>query len=131
GASRCDLLLAGGCVVTMDEERRILESGDVAISGGRIVGVGAGPFDAARTIDCRGKAVLPGLIDCHNHLFQTLARGLGEGLPGWEWLSSFMWPYAAALTREDVRAAVRLGAVEAVRNGTTTVLDHHYGLADE
>ena len=79
----CDLLLTGGSVVTVDDERRVIEPGAVAVSGNRIVAVGTDDdlagYRAGRTIDCSGHAVMPGLIDTHNHLFQGLARGLGEG----------------------------------------------------
>src|SRR6059036_3821971 len=133
-AAPCDLLLTGGCVVTIDDERRVLDPGAVAIAGDRIVAVGS-PEELSvvrpgRTVDCSGMAVIPGLVDCHKHLFQGLARGLGEGLGGWRWLAEFMWPYAGAITQEETRAAALLGSIEAARAGTTAVLDHHYGRAD-
>ena len=81
-------------------------------------------------VDCRNRVVLPGLVDCHNHLFQALVRGLGEGLEIWPWLREFMWPYAIAMRPEQARAAVTLGVVEALRAGTTTVVDHHYAPTD-
>src|SRR5919201_5260285 len=112
----CDLVLTGGAVVTVDDDRRVLEPGAVAISGDRIVAVGTpdelAAVRAARTVDCRGKAVLPGLIDCHNHLFQGLARGLGEGMSLWPWLCDFMWPYSAAITREEADVAAPPGGAE-------------------
>jgi 5-methylthioadenosine/S-adenosylhomocysteine deaminase len=130
----CDLLLTGGAVVTVDDERSVFDPGAVAIAGDRIVAVGAAAdlagYRAARAVDCSGSAVIPGLVDCHNHLFQTLARGLGEGLGGWPWLARFMWPYAGAITPEETRAAALLGAIEAARAGTTAILDHHYGRTD-
>ncbi len=131
---RCDLILRGGTVITVDPNRPVIEGGFVAISGEHIVAVG-GPEDTAaieadREISCVGKVVMPGLIDCHNHNFQSLGRTLGEGLTGWEWLSLFMWPYAGQITPEETLAAVYLGAVEAVLAGTTSVLDHHYGRTD-
>jgi 5-methylthioadenosine/S-adenosylhomocysteine deaminase len=132
--SQCDLLLTGGTVVTVDDARRVIDDGAVAISGELITAVGTAAelsgLRAARTIDCRGKAVMPGLIDCHTHLYQGLARSLGEGMPLWSWLADFMWPYAAAISTEDARAAALLGAVEAVRAGTTCILDHHYAPSD-
>lgn len=132
--AECDLLLTGGTVVAMDDERRVLDPGAVAVTGERIVAVGmpqelAG-FRPRRTIECRGKAILPGLVNCHNHLFHTLARGLGEGLPLWPWLSEFLWPYAVAMGPEDARAAARLAAVEAARSGITCLVDNHYAPAD-
>jgi 5-methylthioadenosine/S-adenosylhomocysteine deaminase len=130
----CDLLLTGGCVVTVDDERRVFDPGAVAITGDRITAVG--PADelsgtrAGRVVDCCGTAVIPGLIDCHNHLFQGLARGLGEGMSLWPWLCEFMWPYAAAITPAEATVAARLGAIEAVRAGTTCIVDNHYAPAD-
>ena len=133
-APRCDLLLKGGHLVTVDDERRVIAGGSLAITGDRIVAVGPQAelerFTAARVVDCRNSVVMPGLVDCHNHLFQALVRGLGEGLEIWPWLREFMWPYAIAITAEDARAAVTLGVVEALRAGTTTVVDHHYAPTD-
>ena len=75
--STCDLLLTGGSVITVDDERRVLEPGAVAISGERIVAVGTpeelAEYLAARTIDCTGKAVIPGLIDSHTICFRASA----------------------------------------------------------
>jgi 5-methylthioadenosine/S-adenosylhomocysteine deaminase len=134
GPRECDLLLTGGSVVTVDDERRVLEPGAVAVTGDRIVAVGTpqelGDFRTGRTVDCSGKAVTPGFVDCHNHLFQGLARGLGEGMSLWPWLCEFMWPYAAAISSEEAQVAAALGAIEAVRAGTTAVVDNHYSPAD-
>ncbi|MEU6125792.1 amidohydrolase family protein [Streptomyces sp. NPDC047123] len=131
----CDLLLSRARVVTVDEGRAVHEPGSVAVVGGRVAAVGpAGEVDAAwratRTVDCRGRAVLPGFTDGHTHLFQSLARGLGEGLPIWPWLCEFMWPYSIAVGPDDARVAATLGAVEALRSGITTVVDHHYAPTD-
>src|SRR5207244_8602533 len=96
GSDGFDLLLSGGSVVTMDEGRRVLEPGAVGIRGERIAFVGspaAVPGGARREIDCTGKAVLPGFVDCHTHLFQGLARGIGDGMSLWPWLCDFLWPY--------------------------------------
>jgi 5-methylthioadenosine/S-adenosylhomocysteine deaminase len=134
GVGTCDLLLTGGSVVTVDDERRVLEPGAVAIRGERIVAVGTPEelqgWQAARRMDCTGKAVIPGLIDCHNHLFQYLARGLGEGLELWPWLRDFMWPLATTISKEEARAGATLAAVEAARAGTTCILDNHYAPTD-
>lgn len=131
----CDLLLSGGRVVTVDDRRSVYEPGSVAITGNRIAAVGPAAetdtaWQAARTVDCRGRAVVPGFTDGHSHLFQSLARGLGEGLSIWPWLCEFMWPYSIAVTPDDARAAATLGAVEALRSGITTVIDNHYAPTD-
>ncbi|PXX71608.1 5-methylthioadenosine/S-adenosylhomocysteine deaminase [Nocardia tenerifensis] len=131
---RCDLLLTGGTVITVDDARNVHLPGAVAVSGSRIVAVGTAAeladWRADTVLDCGGRAVLPGLVDGHNHLYQALARGLGEGMSIVPWLCEFMWPYSIAMTREDAVAAARLGAVEALRAGTTTVIDNHYAPSD-
>ena len=105
----CDLLLIGGSVVTVDDDRRVIEPGAVAIDGERITAVGPAEdfagWTSARRIDCSGKAVIPGFVDCHSHLFQTLARGLGDGLALWPWLNEFMWPYAGTIAPNEARIA--------------------------
>jgi len=83
-------------------------------------------YRASRTIDCRGKAILPGFVDGHNHAFQTLGRGLGEGKPVYEWLNAFMWPYARVITTPEAAVAAKLTAIEAARAGVTAMLDDHY-----
>ena len=130
----CDLLLTNGSVITVDDQRNVHEPGAVAIRGDRIVAVGA-PSDleryrAARVIDCTGKAILPGFVDTHTHMFQSLGRGLGEGMPLYPWLSDFMWPYAQVISRQEAWAGIRLTAVEAARAGTTAVVDDHYAPTD-
>lgn len=130
----CDLLFLHGHVITMDDQDRIIDNGAVAVRGTRIAAVGPcaelAHWRAKRSIDCRGTAVLPGLIDCHNHLFQVAGRGLGDGMALWQWLGEFMLPLAANIDACEALAAVRLGAFEALSCGTTTVVDNHYAPAD-
>jgi 5-methylthioadenosine/S-adenosylhomocysteine deaminase len=132
--SACDLLLIGGSVVTVDDERRVIEPGAVAIDGERITAVGPAEhfagWTAGRRVDCTGRAVVPGFVDCHSHLFQTLARGLGDGLALWPWLNEFMWPYAFTIDPKQARIAALVGAAQAVRAGTTCVIDNHYAPND-
>jgi 5-methylthioadenosine/S-adenosylhomocysteine deaminase len=134
GARTCDLLLTDGAVVTVDDERNVFEPGAVAITGDRVVAVGPADeladYSAVRTVGCAGRAVIPGFTDCHNHLFQFLTRGLGEGMELWPWLSEFMWPVSQMITREEAVAAVRLGALEAIKSGTTGIVDNHYAPTD-
>ena len=121
-------------MVTVDDRRRVIDPGAVAITGDRIVAVGpAGDlagYQAAKVIDTSGKAVLPGFVDTHQHLFQYLTRGLGEGLELWPWLSDFMWPVSTTISTAEARIGAQLGAVEAARSGVTTVLDNHYAPTD-
>ncbi|MCQ0008342.1 amidohydrolase family protein [Actinomadura madurae] len=132
--TRCDLLLKGAAVVTLDAENGVIERGGVAVRGDRIIAVGSDTdlagLTAERVVDCVGMVIMPGLIDCHTHMFQGLGRTLGEALPLWTWLAEFMWPYATSLTTEDARVAATIGAVEAARSGTTALLDHHFAPTD-
>ena len=130
----CDLLVTGGVIITVDDRRRVLDPGAVAITGERIVDVGTASdltgYRATRVIDASGKAVLPGFVDTHQHLFQYLLRGLGEGLELWPWLSEFMWPVSTAISVDEARIGAQIGAVEAARSGVTTLLDNHYAPTD-
>jgi 5-methylthioadenosine/S-adenosylhomocysteine deaminase len=133
-ARHCRLLLTGGTVLTVDDDRTVHPSGTVAIDGTHIIGVGPAAdftgWTADEVVDCRGKAVLPGFVDGHNHLYQALARGLGEGMSIVPWLCEFMWPFSIGITSGDAVAGARLAAAEALRSGITTVIDNHYAPAD-
>jgi 5-methylthioadenosine/S-adenosylhomocysteine deaminase len=130
----CDLLLTGGAVVTVDDDRTVHDAGSVAVRGERIAAVGPDAqmthWRADTVVDCRGKAVLPGFVDGHNHLYQAPARGLGEGMSIVPWLCGFMWPYSIAVDAAEAVAGARLGVVEALRSGITTVIDNHYAPSD-
>lgn len=132
----CDLFLDGGIVITIDADRRVIADGAIAIRGDRIVAVGdrgdlAGLKEgASRIVDSTGKVIIPGLTDGHTHLFQTLGRGLGDGLSLVPWLRDFMFPYARSMTRDVAVAGVRLGALQAALSGTTMVVDNHYAPTD-
>src|SRR5689334_13886088 len=116
------ILVRGGSVVTMNDRFDIVE-GDVSIRDGRIAAIAREirePHD--RTIDARGGYVLPGLIQTHVHLCQTLFRGYADDLELMDWLRKRVWPMEAAHTADTLRAAARLAATELLSSGTTTVL---------
>src|SRR5918992_2860159 len=117
------VLIKGGAVVTSDAAGRVLE-GDVLVRGRRIEAVG---FDlpAARadaTIDATGCAVLPGFVQTHVHLCQTLFRGAADDLALIDWLKQRVWPMEAAHTAKSARASARLAVAEMIKGGTTTAL---------
>jgi 5-methylthioadenosine/S-adenosylhomocysteine deaminase len=108
----------------MDDRMAIVE-GSVAVRDGRIVAVGdqpgaAGPFDV--TIDAGGGYVLPGFVQSHVHLCQTLFRGYADDMQLLDWLRRRIWPMEAAHSPSTLAASVRLAAAELLRTGTTTVL---------
>lgn len=118
-------IYAGATLVTMDPKRTVIE-GDLRIEGGRITGVG-GPFHdpagSATKIDCRGTILLPGFVQTHMHLCQALFKGLAEETDLLQWLREKIWPLEAAHDAESLGLSARLGLIEAIKNGTTTLLD--------
>jgi 5-methylthioadenosine/S-adenosylhomocysteine deaminase len=116
------LLIRGGIILTMNDRFGIVE-GDVSIKDGRIAAIGS-LIDAMhdRVIDARGGYVLPGFIQTHIHLCQTLFRGYADDLPLMDWLRSRVWPMEAAHTPATLRAAARLATTELLSSGTTAVL---------
>lgn len=126
------LLLLGGTVVTMDPDRRIIPDGAVLVRSSDIAEVGTAEELEARHSDAerievgRDDVVLPGLINTHTHLFQTLLKGLGDDRPLNRWLIEMTAPAGAQLNAEDCEAAATHGAVEAIRSGCTTIVDFMY-----
>ncbi len=116
----------------MDAQRRILEDGAVAVRGDTIVAVGPrakleARFLAAQRLEARGKLILPGLINAHNHAPMTLLRGLADDLALQDWLEKYIFPAEARnVTEEFVTWGTRLAALEMIRGGTTTYADMYY-----
>jgi cytosine/adenosine deaminase-related metal-dependent hydrolase len=117
------LIVEGGLVVTMDDERRI-ERADVLVEDGQIAAVGSITMPLGTpTLNARGCLVLPGLVQAHVHVCQTLCRGHADDLPLLEWLRRRVWPYEAALDERAMIACARLAAAELLLGGTTAILD--------
>jgi len=121
-----DVRIRGGIIVTCDDAHTVT-AGDVAIRDGVIVAVGesartafAGPH---RVIDAAGCFVMPGLVQAHVHLVQSLFRGLADDVPLLAWLRRFIWPLEAAHDDASVALSAELGAAELLLGGTTTILD--------
>jgi 5-methylthioadenosine/S-adenosylhomocysteine deaminase len=120
-------LIRGGVVVTGDTNRRVLMHGDVWIKGEVIERVEASgmsqPGPDCEVIDARGFIVMPGLIDPHRHLWQTLLRGLASNMTAPQYRSSIRAIFGQQFTPEDVYIATLAGALDALDCGITTVLD--------
>ena len=91
---------------------------DVCIDGDRIAERADG-----EVIDASGCYVMPGLVQTHIHLVQTIFRGLAEELTLLEWLRDRIWPLEAAHDEASLRATARLGLLDLLATGTTTILD--------
>ena len=115
------VLIKGGVLVTMNLRGDIVE-GDLLVEDGKITRVGSAGGSADVTIDAAGCAILPGFVQTHIHLCQTLFRGAADDLPLIDWLKTRIWPMEAAHTAESVRASARLGIAELIAGGTTCAL---------
>jgi 5-methylthioadenosine/S-adenosylhomocysteine deaminase len=122
------ILIENGTVLTMNAQDAILDPGWIEIVDGAITQVAASPIPTAgadRRTDATGKVVLPGLVNAHTHLFQTLIRGVFEHLPFTEWLRK-IYSCGRVLTADDCYTGAVLGSLESLKGGVTTVVDHHF-----
>ena len=121
-----DLLIENGIVITMDPQRRVLEDTSVAIENGRIIEVGpAGEVrsrhQAAKTINAKRKAVLPGMVDLHAHMGGALIKTIGEGLDAVRWRNMLEFLLSHATSLDWWRVETRLNALERVKFGVTCI----------
>ncbi len=116
------ILIANGTVVTMNDVGEVLHA-DVFVRGDRVEAIGTVPDRADHVIDASGCLVLPGFVQTHVHLCQTLFRNLADDLSLLDWLRERIWPLEAAHDEVSLRASARLGIAELLLGGTTTILD--------
>jgi 5-methylthioadenosine/S-adenosylhomocysteine deaminase len=116
------VLIRNATILTMNDRLEVIE-GSVSVRDGRIASVGVEPpepHDAV--VDARSGYLLPGFVQTHVHLCQTLFRGFADDMPLLDWLRRAVWPLEAAHTRDTLRAAARLASAELLLGGTTTAL---------
>jgi len=114
-------------VATMDDAGTEIVGGSILMEDGRITWVGAGrlPADGTQVVDGRGSVALPGLVNTHHHLYQTLTRvrAQDQGLFGW---LTELYPVWAGVDAEWERAAAGIALAEMALSGCSTTTDHHY-----
>lgn len=117
------LLIRNATILTMDDALAVVE-GDILVRDGRIesVGVVPGAPRVDRVIDAHGDYALPGFVQTHIHLCQTLFRGYADDLALLDWLKTRVWPMEAAHVPSSLAAAARLATLELLQGGTTSVL---------
>jgi 5-methylthioadenosine/S-adenosylhomocysteine deaminase len=130
-----DLVVRHALIITQDDQRTVIENGALAADDGAIVALSScGAIDAAyrgRTVlDAGGKALFPGLLNIHTHLFQSAVKGLGEDMAVEQWVQAVTFPTAAALTPRDAYLLAMVSCLENLRSGATTVVDFMYPLQD-
>src|SRR6202171_795315 len=129
-AGKRNVILIDGCrvVVTMDDAGTELENGSILIDGGVISWVGQGrpPVrEQPDVIDGRGLVALPGLINTHHHLYQTLTRVRAQEGGLFDWLRE-LYPVWATIDADWERTAAEVGLAELALSGCSTTPDHHY-----
>jgi len=125
----CDVLFTNAVIVTMDEQFTVHRTGGAAVTADRIVAVGpeALTFTAGETVDCRGRVLMPGLINAHTHAPMSLLRGLADDLRLDVWLMGYMMPVEREFVSPDfVRLGTRLSCAEMIRSGVTCFADMYY-----
>jgi 5-methylthioadenosine/S-adenosylhomocysteine deaminase len=115
------ILIKGGTIVTMDKLESVVR-GDLFILDGHIASIGESGQTADTVIDAAGCVVLPGFVQTHLHLCQTIFRGAADDLPLLEWLKQRVWPLEAAHNTNSIRASARLAVAELIKSGTTCAL---------
>ncbi len=109
----------------MDKDFTTLRGGFVAVEGTKISYVGAdrpaGDFE--QTIDCSGKVMMPGFVNCHTHIPMTLMRGYGGGHDLQSWLQDFIFPAEDRWDDRSIAAATGLGLAEMIASGVTCIAD--------
>jgi 5-methylthioadenosine/S-adenosylhomocysteine deaminase len=115
------ILIKNGTLVTMDSANRIIR-GDLLIVHGRIAELGTTDQSADIIVDASECAVIPGFVQTHIHLCQTLFRGTADDLALIDWLKKRVWPMEAAHSAASIAAAARLGIAELIKGGTTCAL---------
>lgn len=128
------MLITGGTLIPFGQTKAVITDGALLIQGDRIADVGptaelVAKYPDEERLDARGRLVMPGLICAHTHFYGAFARGMA--IPGQapqnfpEILERLWWRLDKALWSDDVRSSALVGLIDAIRHGTTTLIDHH------
>lgn len=124
-----DIRIQNATLIPMTKKGLVIRGGSVLIRSSRIAEITQSgeqkEKEGMKVIDGRRLIILPGLINAHVHLFQTLLRGKFDNLPLLDWLRG-IYASAKALTVKDCYYGALIGCLESIRSGTTTLVDHHF-----
>ena len=126
-----DLLITNARIWNAEEQTILLTDASVAIQHGKILEIGkpqdlTRQYNTGQSWNAGGKLLLPGLINTHCHLFQVPMRGLGKDLPFMDWVHQSVRLFMPLLDEEAIYLAAMIGCLEAIRSGTTTLVDYMY-----
>lgn len=125
------ILIKNGIIITLGENNRVLYNHSLLIENGLIKKIApsnsfSGSYD--KIIDASGKVVMPGFINAHMHFYSTLVRGYGKAAPSKDFnevLNNLWWRLDKKLALDDCYYSTLIPALNAIRHGTTTLIDHH------
>src|SRR5213082_937294 len=123
------MIITNARVLTFDTANRVLDSGSVEIRADGTIGAVRQSAGSDRGDDTHGRLLMPALINCHTHLYSTLARGIL--LPGpppanfQEILKKLWWRLDRALTADDVYYSALVSLIDSAKSGVGTIIDHH------
>ncbi len=127
------VLIEGATIITMNENNDVINPGDLFIENDLVTYIGPKFINAKgefKVISGKGKVVIPGLINLHNHAAMCLFRSFADDLPLMDWLQNKILPAEAKLTGEDVFWGTSLALLEMLKGGTTTFVDMYYYMDD-
>ena len=128
------LIIGNGRMITRDASKAFIENGAVAMDGNTIVMVGTTDevkkaYPDGEFVDARGGVIMPAFINTHEHIYSSFARGLsikGYNPKGFlDILDGQWWTIDRHLTLEQTRLSAMATYIDSIRNGVTTVFDHH------
>ena len=128
------MIITNGILITWDDPNQVIEGQALYIKNGRIEALGpqriiVEQFPGEESLDAGGQYVMPGNICAHTHFYGAFARGMAiPGAPPKDFpeiLNKLWWPLDRSLTLEDVRSSALVMLVDAIKHGTTALIDHH------
>ncbi|MNM41040.1 5-methylthioadenosine/S-adenosylhomocysteine deaminase [compost metagenome] len=128
------MIIGNGRVITRDEENPYIENGAVVIRDNTIIAVGdysvlKEKYKEEEFIDAKGKVIMPGLVNTHMHIYSAFARGMAGKGPApknfTDILENLWWRLDKGLTLEDTKYSAYTTYLDCIKNGVTTVFDHH------
>lgn len=125
------IIIRGADILPMTGKQRVINTGEIAIEGNKILAVGEqgsipADFTADIEIDAGNMVAMPGFVNCHTHGAMTLLRGYADDLPLMKWLNEKIWPFEDKLQAEDIYYGTLLACLEMIKSGTTTFADMYF-----
>lgn len=128
-----DLVVRNALIITQDEKRTVIDGGALAVQDGVILALDTveaidAQYTGRTVLEAAGRALFPGLLNVHTHLFQAAVKGLGEDMAVEQWVQAVTFPTAQALTARETYLLALVSCLENLRSGATTVVDFMYPL---